>query len=246
MTQNDLHRSRAHELVRTLVSCDARLFGGAAFAVKGFWNEVFGISRPIKDIDLVVASGSLIKAMRAIRGSGGQFYLGSALLNDGRLVKGIYEGLKIDIYTDPLYLNQYIELGQRLTIVMETLTPADLLATKFQIEHRTEKDVRDVIALLAMCPISHVDEPGSLNIERIIQLCGERWNFYYACHRFMSDVTECLNQFDIDPGVQKKVADGVAAITRFINQPSKSWYWNLRSRIGPRLTWYFEIQDGYR
>ena len=223
----------------------ARLFGGAAIALASCWDDTFGTARSIRDIDLVVPRSSLRAAAQCLQAIGGAVDRRSLLINDGRFLKGLYRSIKVDIYSDPLYLSHKITLGTRLDIDHLRLTPADLLATKLQIESgsRKDDDLRDVIALIASTPLSESSDFDTLNVSRICELCAGSWGFYYSAVRCFAAAEALLPSLGTSQEVVYRVTDGIANLSFAIENTPKSWVWKLRRGIGPRVLWYEVINS---
>ena len=223
----------------------ARLFGGAAIALAAAWNYTYGIPRSIRDLDLVVRRSSLRVAAQHLKAIGGTVDRRSLMINDGRLVKGSYRSINVDIYSDPLYLSHKISLGSRLDIDPLRLTTADLLATKLQIESgsRKDDDLRDIIALLASTPLSDNSDVNFLNKSRICSLCAQSWGFYYSTLRSFAAAEALLPSIHASEEIVRQATTGMSELKRSIERTPKSRLWKLRQHIGPRLPWYEAINS---
>src|ERR1700722_9912212 len=212
----------------------ARLFGGAAIALASCWETAFGTARSIRDIDLVVPRASLRAAAQCLQAIGGAVDRRSLLINDGRFLKGSYRSIKVDIYSDPLYLSHKITLGSRLNLDHLRLANADLLATKLQIESGSRKDdaLRDVIALIASPPPSGSSDLNALNVSRICELCARSWGFYSSAVRCFAAAEALLPSIRTSQDVARQVTDGIAKLHSAIERTPKSWLWKLRRGIG--------------
>lgn len=222
-----------------------RLFGGAAIALASVWEHTYGIPRSIRDLDLVVPGSSFRAAARRLQKLGGVVDRRSLMINDGRLARGSYRSIGVDIYSDPLYLSHKITLGSRLGIDPFRLTTADLLATKLQIESdsRKEDDLRDVVALIASTPLSENSDVNALNKSRICSLCAQSWGFYYSTIRSIAAAEALLPSIYRSEEVAYQAAAGIAELKGSIEMTPKSWFWRVRRRIGPRLAWYEAINS---
>lgn len=217
-----------------------RLFGGIAFTLNAYWERSLKQHRPVKDIDLVVEDHDMRNAIRLFVTFGGALTGGGMLFSEGRLVRGVLAGARVDIYSDPLQLNQRLRFGCRLTILEQTLSSADLLATKLQIHERTEKDVYDIITLLSSCDISTAEKTGALNFQRIVQLCA-KWDFYWATMCSLKAARQAL-ELSRFAAVRKEVERRIQLLCSLINEEPKGWTWKARHRIGTRVRW-FNIVD---
>ena len=214
---------------------EVRLFGGAAFAIMQCWDVVYGTPREIRDIDVVTTGNSLERVMQHLNSIGGKVNKSIELIDGKILVRGKFMEVGVDIYTDPLYLNRKIFLGNRLTIADETLSYADLLATKLQMgKDNTLSDLKDVIALIINTPISCDSDLGSINAKRISQLCAEDWIFYHNTLRCLAEARNAvkLSKFlrQASPIVSAKIGTILASVEGY----PKSWSWLIRGWFGKR------------
>jgi hypothetical protein len=243
MDQNIQRVQLAIKLVTELnrARIQARLFGGAALAVGRYWDDAFQIPRSVKDIDVVFPSGALTKLPIVVSDIGGSINRATVLLNDGRLIRASFGGLLVDLYSDPLFLNQTIRLGARLGLNRMSLTVADLLATKLQINEPTERDARDIVALLAVCQFQNFDSCRGINVTRIAQLCSESWTFYCAANKSLSMVKANLYRFDLDEGQSSTLSEKLTLLQAAIEGSQRSWSWKLRELVGSRLRMHSDI-----
>jgi hypothetical protein len=238
----------ALDLVNELVASGApvRLFGGTAFRLGAYWDRTYGVPRPIRDIDLVTSRDNLERVHQRMYQLGGSVDGSSLSITDGRLMRASYQELKVDVYSDPLYLNHRIELGSRLGLERHTLSRADLLATKLQIEERTERDIRDVIALLATSSFSTDTDEGTINISRIVQLCSDSWGFYYSSVRFLSAAHQALDDLAVSDEVRSSAHGSIMLVLSAVDGSPKTVRWKIRSRIGSRFKWYEVVDSANR
>jgi hypothetical protein len=220
-----------------------RIFGGTAFTLGAYWDQVYGSSRPLRDIDFVTSRDDLDRVLAHISHLGGTVDHSSLLSNDSRLARIFYQGVKVDLYSDPLYLNQRIEIGTRLTLDRYTLAGADLLATKLQIEKRTNRDIQDVFAFLAVSFFSSSDDDGHVNVNRIVELCSGNWGFYFACARFLSAVEGFMSVVNLPADARIFAMKNILFIWSAIIHTQKGVWWKVRDRIGCRLKWYSDVDS---
>lgn len=214
-----------------------RLIGGtgvklvAPSAREGVWSR-----GPGNDIDLV----GLSKQGRAIEelfvALGYQPNPGFNLLHGGRRLQmmDIPRQRIYDIFLDVFEMCHSFRFADRLTLKRETLPIADLLVTKLQIVHLNEKDVRDIVALLADCEIglSH-DE---IDISRILSMCARDWGLFTTCLENLRKVTNYIsNNAD---GPSDHLTAKVESICELMIEAPKSLRWRSRALVGRRLLWY--------
>jgi hypothetical protein len=221
----------------------ARIFGGIAFSIVSDWTPIYGYHRPAFDIDLVTRRNDLSKILRELNGLGAQINTRTRLTTNDRFTQASIRGHRLDVYTDPLYLNQTIELGKRLTIDNLTLTHADLLATKLQIVAPTERDLRDVTALLASSELAKTERHGQLNVSRILNLCQGNWGFYHTAVEFLEFVSAHVPTLQLTATAENLVVSRIQVLRYELLNSPKSLAWKAREPFGTLFKWYTEIDD---
>ncbi len=221
----------------------ARLFGGVAINLVSPWEPIFKCPRPQKDIDVIIRSNDVDTALDVLGNNGWKMNLRSLMFNEGRHVRAKHSsGLHLDLFTDPLHLNQTIHIDSRFKLSKITLTASDLLLTKLQAAKPTERDLRDILALVLTCRLSESEKPDLLNVKRLCDVFARSWGFYYGA---------CLNIERIGNLLQKNPAlvngSGTLATGRLdalievARNSRKTVFWTLRSVIGPRFKWFDDI-----
>ncbi len=84
----------------------------------------------------------------------------------------------IDVFLDTFRMDHDIALARRLRIEPYTLSLSDLLLTKLQIFRLNEKDVRDIVTLLADAEVGD-GAPGTIDGRYIGRLCADDWGLFY-------------------------------------------------------------------
>ena len=96
----------------------------------------------------------------------------------------------IDVFLDTFHMDHDIALGGRLEIEPYTVSLSDLLLTKLQIFRLNEKDVRDIVTLLADAEVGEADAPGVIDARYIGRLCADDWGLFYDVARNLQRVDE--------------------------------------------------------
>jgi hypothetical protein len=222
----------------------ARVFGGAGVLLTTRYAAVLGNLRVTRDIDLVakacdhrdvwewlVADDWVPEQYETFRGRS----LKSSLTHP-------YNAVKVDLFSDPLYFSQRIDLAGRLYLQSPTLSIADLLLTKLQAEAFTLTDLHDVLAILGTWPVSENDKDG-ISARRISAACARNWGLYYSCSRKLRaiagiDELEYARPAKFDALIRQRAVELITAITK----THKSLYWRIRDWVGPRVKWYLDVE----
>jgi len=116
--------------------------------------------------------------------------------------------------------------------------PSDLLMTKLQIWAITEKDLKDIAALLLKLNLGETDSRETISIKRIIELTSSDWGLYKTSLINLGKVLDYVRGIGID-GIEERVS----IIASKMESSPKSIKWRLRSLIGERIKWYEEPEE---
>ena len=163
----------------------------------------------------------------------------NALQGDTRLIfNDIENGRRIDIFLDVFEMCHRFDLRDRLLIDKYTIPLADLLATKLQVVEITEREYRDIIALLHDHDIVDSDVPETINGQYLARLCARDWGVYKTFMVTLSNVLSAVSQYQLDAKDQQIVRQRLQDLqTRIENEP-KSTRWKIRANIGEKVRWY--------
>jgi hypothetical protein len=161
-----------------------------------------------------------------------------------RLIYHAADGkLKVDIFLDVLRMSHTIDFKGRLDLTPVTVTPADLLLAKLQVFQITEKDLKDIVALLLVEDLSE-DSAVGVDVRYLLSRLGRDWGLYYTAAKNLAlaeawlEAHRGLPQKDVD-AVRERLAD----LKRRIDAEPKTLGWRLRAAVGPRIQWYEEVGD---
>jgi len=163
----------------------------------------------------------------------------NALQGDKRLIFNDLENeRRIDIFLDVFEMCHRFDFKDRLTKDKTTLPIADLLATKLQVVEITEREYRDIIALVHDHDVTDGDSPDSINGKYLAQLTGDDWGIYKTFSINISNILSALPRYKLETKDQELVQKRLDDLqNRFENTP-KSMRWKLRARVGEKAKWY--------
>jgi len=145
---------------------------------------------------------------------------------------------KIDVFLDALRMSHTVEFKGRLDAGGPTAAAADLLLAKLQIHEITEKDVKDIGALLAAHPPGEgLDEP------RVLSLTGRDWGLWYTATTNLALAEKLLAGWMFAGDVAAQGAARAAGLRQRIEQAPKSLRWKARASVGTRVRWYEDVGD---
>jgi hypothetical protein len=217
-----------------------RLFGGMAVRFRCPSATHRQLQRSYADIDFM----GLKKQSREIRSLFKNIGYASrdifnALQGDRRLIFNDLENQRrIDIFLDVFEMCHRFEFKDRLRLDKMTIPLADLLATKLQVVEITEREYRDIIALVHDHEISDIDEPEAINGAYLSILASDEWGIYKTFSLNIANIQAALGRYSLeakDQEIVRKRLDDLQA--RFESVP-KTMRWKLRARVGEKVKWY--------
>jgi len=222
-----------------------RLFGGLAIRFHCSSATHRSLERKYADIDFM----GLSKQSRNIKNL--FLKLGyaprevfNAYYGDQRLIfNDLINERRIDIFLDTFKMCHRFDFKDRLTLNKPTIPLADLLATKLQVVHITEREYRDVIALVHDHEIGNSDDAETINGNRIARMCGEDWGVYKTFSINISNVLTALGEFQLDSDYETLTRKHLEELTSRIEKAPKSTGWKIRARVGEKKRWYELPED---
>jgi hypothetical protein len=149
----------------------------------------------------------------------------------------------VDVFLDTFRMDHEIALSRRLDIEPYTLSLSDLLLTKLQIFKLNEKDLRDIVTLLADAEVGDEEAPGVVDRLYIGKLCADDWGLFYDVALNLQRVTERVDTFGMSETQVAHVREGVLRLIAAIDGAPKSLRWRLRARVGTHAPWHSELDD---
>lgn len=200
--------------------------------------------RTYHDIDLVAPAGTppIVRVMTALGYEPARTF--NTLNGSERLLFHDADGRRIDVFLDTLRMCHELPLQGRLDIAAWplTLSPADLLLSKLQIVELTERDVQDLLALLADHDLFEADGYG-IELARIRDVCGRDWGWWRTVDDNIAALVArwSLAATTIDPttaAVLSTARDRARSLRETLDACPKSVGWRVRALVGPRMRWY--------
>jgi hypothetical protein len=224
-----------------------RMMGAAAFVTHCPNNAVLfnKMDRQLTDIDLIghyIDQKRIIALLKEFQYSLDRRSLRSWSREQLKFYNEKLE-ITLDLFLDKLQMCHTIDLRHRMECDYPTIPLADLLLEKTQIVHITEKDLKDLIILILEHPIGNHDKE-TINSDYISQLLKRDWGFYYTVTsnlKILNDdyLSKCTV---LDEESKKVVKERINILLQEIDKKPKSLKWKLRSKIGPLLKWYNDVE----
>jgi hypothetical protein len=216
-----------------------RLVGGIAIKMRCKSAKHRELTRHYADIDMVGLAKQR-KQLKSFFPEMGYVPRGKFNVMQGeRLIfNDLEHSRRIDIFLDFLNMCHKLDFKDRLGFNPYTLTPTDLLMSKLQVVEATEREIKDILALLIDFPIEDKDGE-SINAKYIAELCANDWGIFKTFTINLDKIRTLLpsylpkdrNDFTIVSGRLQELEQRIA------NSP-KSTKWKLRAAVGEKKRWY--------
>jgi hypothetical protein len=147
----------------------------------------------------------------------------------------------VDVIMDRLHMCHVLPFAARIDRLPVTLDVTDLLLSKLQVVEQNEKDVHDIVYLLAAHQVREGDEPGTVGLARFSEVLAGDWGWWRTATGNLDRVVE-LVRGDlarlVPAGAPYDPVEHAVALRRHADATPKSLRWKLRARLGERAQWY--------
>ncbi|MFB6308818.1 MAG: hypothetical protein ABEH35_05760 [Haloarculaceae archaeon] len=144
---------------------------------------------------------------------------------------------KADYIVDRFDFCHAWSLRDRIDVDHPTVPIEDLLLSKLQIVEVSDRDVRDIVAMLTDHPVQRGDDTERIDPEYIAERCGNDWGLWRTVTYSLDRVEEYVENEDL-PIDEGEIQSRIDALRTAIDEHSKSLRWRLRSIIGEHKQWY--------
>jgi hypothetical protein len=218
-----------------------KLLGGQA--VRYLTPDFPPRQRDDQDMDFA----SVSKAKRSVMALlGGLGFEGDRRFNTMHGHKQMYfrspvDGATADVIMDRLQMCHVLEFCDRIDRLPFTLDVTDLLLSKLQVVEQNEKDVQDIVYLLAAHEVREGDEPGTVGLARFAKVLAEDWGWWRTATGNLDRVVE-LVRGDlarlVPRGAGYDPVEQAVVLRDHAQSMPKTLKWKLRARLGERVQWY--------
>ncbi|MGA2785169.1 MAG: hypothetical protein ABSF09_10775 [Candidatus Bathyarchaeia archaeon] len=217
-----------------------RLFGGVAVRFQCPSATYRKLQRDYADIDLIglkKQSGEIKSLVRELGYDSREVF--NAFQGDRRLIFNDLENeRRLDIFLDNFEMCHRLKLKERLILSKTTISLADLLATKLQVVELTEREYKDVIALVHDHEIIGLDQTEAINGSYLANLAADDWGMYKTFSMNIANILAALPRFELDQADQKIVHKRLDDLQARFEETPKTMRWKLRALIGEKVRWY--------
>jgi DNA-binding CsgD family transcriptional regulator len=217
-----------------------RLFGGMAIRFRCPSATHRGLQRKYADIDVMGLSKQSKEIKKLFIDLGytpRQIF--NAMQGSRRLIfNDIEQGRRVDIFLDVFEMCHRFDFRDRLSLDKPTIPLVDLLATKLQVVEITEREYRDIIALLHDHEIADKDSHEVINGAFLAKMCGDDWGIYKTFTIILGNILSSLDGFELSPSDREQVKKRIEDLQSRIENAPKSMRWRMRAKIGEKKQWY--------
>jgi hypothetical protein len=147
----------------------------------------------------------------------------------------------LDVLVDKLVMCHTLDLAKRINVTDGTIPLADLLLSKLQIVNLNDKDLRDIVAVLADHDLT--DDEEGINRSYISNILGSDWGWWRTATATMLTVRERLDALGLPPDQLGAVAARLDTLRDLSESCQKSMRWRARARMGERVPWYNDPEE---
>ncbi len=216
------------------------MLGGVAFYLRCPSTQRANPKRAYADIDFVGHARQSSEIKRLFRELGYVPREKFNALHGSRRLAFIdsSQNRRIDVFLDVFEMCHRVDLKERMEIDRQTLTMADLLATKLQIIQTNEKDVADEICLLMDHEVGATDLQDTINGQYLAKLCGEDWGIYKTFTMKLAMLAVVVETRELNESERETVQRRIRQLQHAIESAPKTMAWKMRAAIGERVRWY--------
>ena len=226
-----------------------RILGSTAFRIHSpeYVSVHEAMDRPLTDVDFAAYSRQ-DRGIEACLIAEGYKMVVAAVTPELFAMRRIFNhpsnGVHIDVFFDELNFCHKIPFRNRLEVDSPTLPLAELVLEKTQIVTLNQKDIKDMLILLAAHPVGDHDHE-TINGKHISGLLSKDWGLYFTTTLSLDKIRKGLEIYR-QPFSDKDVENIQARInllTQMIEEAPKTLAWKARAAVGPKVKWYNDVDE---
>src|SRR5512142_547434 len=226
-----------------------RILGSTAFRIHSpeYISIHEAMNRPLTDVDFAAYSKQDREIEAALTAEGYKMVVAAVtpeLFAFRRIFNHPSNGIHIDVFLDELNFCHKIPFRDRLQVDSPTIPLAELVLEKTQIVTLNQKDIKDMLILLAAHPVGDNDNE-TINGKHIAGMLSKDWGLYYTTTLSLDKIRKGLEVYR-EPFSDQDVENikaRIDALSKMIEEAPKSLGWKTRARIGPKMKWYNDVDE---
>ncbi len=147
----------------------------------------------------------------------------------------------VDVVMDRFRMCHVLDFKDRIDRMPFTLDVTDLLLSKLQVVEQNEKDVQDIVYLLAAFEVRPGDVPETIGLDRVGEVVSADWGWWRTVTRNLDRVIELAGgdyRHLVPAPAPYPAIDQARRLREHAEATPKSLRWKLRSKVGDRVQWY--------
>lgn len=144
---------------------------------------------------------------------------------------------KADYIVDRFQFSHEWSLRDRVEVDYPTVPVEDLLLSKLQIAEISDRDIRDILAMVVDHPVGDGEEVDVVDAGYVADLVRADWGLYKTLTMNLDRVESYLEANE-PPLEESTVRSRLGTLRTAIEDVPKTLRWKLRSIIGERKQWY--------
>jgi hypothetical protein len=216
-----------------------RILGGIAFKLRCPSSSNQKLKRHYQDIDFIGRTRQRSQIGKLLGRLG---YTPRIMFNTLQQDRMIFEDQarqrRVDVFLEVFNMSHKLDFSKRILLDDLTLPLADLLLTKLQVFEFTERDLKDVFALLKDYELTTEDSDNGINTVYVSKLCSRNWNLCKGVKDNLEKMERLAPSYFLKIEDQVMVLDKITRLKNILEQEPKSMKWRLRGIVGERLRWY--------
>jgi hypothetical protein len=221
---------------------EIRVIGGIGIFLKcPEYQELADTTRePFSDIDLITRKKHIEKIENLFESLGFEQNRNFKILfGYQRRIFYTPMNITVEVYLDDLPLCQDIKISDRICLDYPTLSVTDLLLSKIQRIKLKDKDIFDILILLASCNFTG-ENSNRIDLEYISRLCSKSWRWWKTFKINIDTLYKSKKDFLNNQG---DISGKLEQVEHAIDSKKKSFGWKLRNLIGEKIRWYRYVED---
>jgi hypothetical protein len=215
-----------------------RIMGGVAFLFHEHEQRLSALRRQPGDVDVAIYGEDIVVIDGLLAQDGWRADREFNFLHGTQRLLYWKKSLRMDLFVDKVEMCHTIDLRGRLERSYPTLTLADLLLTKLQIVKLADKDVQDVVSLLAEHRLSALDTGADMiSMDRVVSVCSEDWGFTHTAEINLKLVLAAVGATRLG-NLKEPITKKIDMLLDAILSSPKSLKWRLRAKLGEAYPWY--------
>jgi len=150
----------------------------------------------------------------------------------------------VDVFLDRFEMDHELNFKHRVGLDRYTIPLTDLLLTKIQVVKVNEKDLKDIVAILEDHEVANKSDRETIDLEYIAELCSKDWGLHTSVMANLDTLESFITEHKLAVRDERAIIKKVKGIRESIERRPKSLRWKTRAKIGERMRWYQEVEEG--